>query len=171
MLYSLYFAATLLKTEQGTLPEGKVRIKLEHDGTVLEVDEDDVEKVRLKAFSFPAIWLGFPCSSSVALCDFMSAYFGVSFIWHRAWLTVFVLVLFVVWYSLDQRHSSKSHVCPKCVGYEWWWISYSICTKLYIWHNADMQETLSGYMPHICGHFKGLNQLCMKILKHQRARL
>ncbi|XP_053543516.1 unconventional myosin-XVIIIa isoform X6 [Ictalurus punctatus] len=36
--------ATLLKTEAGSLPEGKVKIKLEHDGTVLDVDEDDVEK-------------------------------------------------------------------------------------------------------------------------------
>lgn len=39
------FAATLLKTECGSLPEGKVRIKLEHDGTILDVDEDDIEKV------------------------------------------------------------------------------------------------------------------------------
>lgn len=38
--------ATLLKTEAGSLPEGKVKIKLEHDGTLLDVDEDDVEKVR-----------------------------------------------------------------------------------------------------------------------------
>ncbi|XP_036936479.1 unconventional myosin-XVIIIa-like [Acanthopagrus latus] len=36
--------ATLLKTEEGSLPEGKVKIKLEHDGTTLDVDEDDVEK-------------------------------------------------------------------------------------------------------------------------------
>nr|XP_055052507.1 unconventional myosin-XVIIIa isoform X5 [Misgurnus anguillicaudatus] len=36
--------ATVLKTEAGSLPEGKVKIKLEHDGTVLDVDEDDVEK-------------------------------------------------------------------------------------------------------------------------------
>uniref|UniRef100_A0AAY4CUU8 Myosin XVIIIAb n=1 Tax=Denticeps clupeoides TaxID=299321 RepID=A0AAY4CUU8_9TELE len=36
--------ATLLKTEEGSLPEGKVKIRLEHDGTLLEVDEDDVEK-------------------------------------------------------------------------------------------------------------------------------
>lgn len=35
----------MVKTEAGALPEGKVRIKLEHDGTVLDVDEDDVEKV------------------------------------------------------------------------------------------------------------------------------
>lgn len=27
------------------LPEGRVRIKLDHGGDVLEVDEDDVEKV------------------------------------------------------------------------------------------------------------------------------
>lgn len=38
-------AATLLKTEAGTLPEGKVKIRLESDGSLLEVDEDDVEKV------------------------------------------------------------------------------------------------------------------------------
>ncbi|XP_058645174.1 unconventional myosin-XVIIIa isoform X8 [Onychostoma macrolepis] len=36
--------ATQLKTEMGSLPEGKVKVRLEHDGTVLEVDEDDVEK-------------------------------------------------------------------------------------------------------------------------------
>ncbi|XP_056127306.1 unconventional myosin-XVIIIa isoform X4 [Rhinichthys klamathensis goyatoka] len=36
--------ATQLKTEMGSLPEGKVKIRLEHDGTLLEVDEDDVEK-------------------------------------------------------------------------------------------------------------------------------
>ncbi|TKS81517.1 Unconventional myosin-XVIIIa [Collichthys lucidus] len=36
--------ATVVKTEAGSLPEGKVKIKLEHDGTVLDVDEDDVEK-------------------------------------------------------------------------------------------------------------------------------
>lgn len=37
--------ATQLKTEVGSLPEGKVKIRLEHDSTLLEVDEDDVEKV------------------------------------------------------------------------------------------------------------------------------
>ncbi|XP_062872708.1 unconventional myosin-XVIIIa isoform X2 [Trichomycterus rosablanca] len=42
--------AILLKTEQGALPEGKVKIKLEHDGTVLEVDEDDVEKANPPSF-------------------------------------------------------------------------------------------------------------------------
>ncbi|KAK2870947.1 hypothetical protein Q8A67_023474 [Cirrhinus molitorella] len=36
--------ATQLKTEMGSLPEGKVKVRLEHDGTILEVDEDDVEK-------------------------------------------------------------------------------------------------------------------------------
>lgn len=35
----------MVKTEAGSLPEGKVKIKLENDGTVLDVDEDDVEKV------------------------------------------------------------------------------------------------------------------------------
>ncbi|KAK2831362.1 hypothetical protein Q7C36_016448 [Tachysurus vachellii] len=42
--------ATLLKTEAGSMPEGKVRIKLEHDGTVLDVDEDDVEKANPPSF-------------------------------------------------------------------------------------------------------------------------
>ncbi|XP_076591050.1 myosin-XVIIIa isoform X4 [Chaetodon auriga] len=36
--------ATVVKTEAGSLPEGKLKIKLEHDGTTLDVDEDDVEK-------------------------------------------------------------------------------------------------------------------------------
>lgn len=35
-----------LRLEEGSpLPEGKVKVKLDHDGTVLEVEEDDVEKV------------------------------------------------------------------------------------------------------------------------------
>ncbi|XP_051534427.1 unconventional myosin-XVIIIa-like isoform X2 [Myxocyprinus asiaticus] len=42
--------ATLLKTEAGSLPEGKVKIKLEHDGTVLDVDEDDIEKANPPSF-------------------------------------------------------------------------------------------------------------------------
>ncbi|OPJ78609.1 unconventional myosin-XVIIIa isoform E [Patagioenas fasciata monilis] len=34
-----------LRLEEGSpLPEGKVKVKLDHDGTVLEVEEDDVEK-------------------------------------------------------------------------------------------------------------------------------
>lgn len=48
-LFPSVTVATLLKTEAGSMPEGKVKIKLEHDGTVLDVDEDDVEKVRLPA--------------------------------------------------------------------------------------------------------------------------
>uniref|UniRef100_A0A8C6PI14 Myosin XVIIIA n=1 Tax=Nothobranchius furzeri TaxID=105023 RepID=A0A8C6PI14_NOTFU len=36
--------ATVMKAESGSLPEGKVKIKLEHDGTILDVDEDDIEK-------------------------------------------------------------------------------------------------------------------------------
>ncbi|XP_070983768.1 unconventional myosin-XVIIIa-like isoform X7 [Oncorhynchus clarkii lewisi] len=42
--------ATLLKTEAGSLPEGKVKVKLEHDGTVLDVDDDDVEKANPPSF-------------------------------------------------------------------------------------------------------------------------
>lgn len=41
-------SATMVKTEPGSLPEGKVKIKLEHDGTILDVDEDDVEKVSVE---------------------------------------------------------------------------------------------------------------------------
>lgn len=40
-------AATLLKSEENSVPDGKVKIQLEHDGKVLVVDEDDVEKVGL----------------------------------------------------------------------------------------------------------------------------
>lgn len=42
---NFFWIATQLKTEVGSLPEGKVKVRLEHDGTLLEVDEDDVEKV------------------------------------------------------------------------------------------------------------------------------
>lgn len=38
-------AVTLLKTEAGSVPDGKVKIRLESDGSLLDVDEDDVEKV------------------------------------------------------------------------------------------------------------------------------
>lgn len=39
-------AGSQLRPEEGNpLPEGKVKVKLDHDGTVLEVEEDDVEKV------------------------------------------------------------------------------------------------------------------------------
>lgn len=36
--------ASQLKSEELSLPEGKVRVKLDHDGTTLDVDEDDIEK-------------------------------------------------------------------------------------------------------------------------------
>ncbi|KAM3868549.1 unconventional myosin-XVIIIa-like isoform 1-T1 [Diretmus argenteus] len=42
--------ATLLKTEAGSLPEGKVKIRLESDGSLLDVDEDDVEKANSPTF-------------------------------------------------------------------------------------------------------------------------
>ncbi|XP_056252607.1 unconventional myosin-XVIIIa-like isoform X3 [Seriola aureovittata] len=42
--------ATLLKTEAGSLPEGKVKIRLESDGSLLDVDEDDVEKANPPMF-------------------------------------------------------------------------------------------------------------------------
>ncbi|XP_044849844.1 unconventional myosin-XVIIIa isoform X12 [Mauremys mutica] len=37
-------ASQLRADETSLLPEGKVKVKLDHDGAVLEVDEDDVEK-------------------------------------------------------------------------------------------------------------------------------
>nr|XP_042713950.1 unconventional myosin-XVIIIa isoform X28 [Chrysemys picta bellii] len=37
-------ASQLRADEASLLPEGKVKVKLDHDGAVLEVDEDDVEK-------------------------------------------------------------------------------------------------------------------------------
>lgn len=40
------FAASQLRADEASLlPEGKVKVKLDHDGAVLDVDEDDVEKV------------------------------------------------------------------------------------------------------------------------------
>ncbi|XP_040194479.1 unconventional myosin-XVIIIa isoform X5 [Rana temporaria] len=36
--------ANKLNAENGNLPEGKEKIKLEHDGSILDVDEDDIEK-------------------------------------------------------------------------------------------------------------------------------
>lgn len=41
-------AASQLKSEELSLPEGKVRVKLDHDGAILDVDEDDIEKVGRK---------------------------------------------------------------------------------------------------------------------------
>lgn len=56
----LSLAATVTKPEAGSLPEGKARIRLEHDGTVLDVDEDDVEKVSELAALASAGWLTLP---------------------------------------------------------------------------------------------------------------
>ncbi|XP_037663838.1 unconventional myosin-XVIIIa isoform X4 [Choloepus didactylus] len=39
--------ASQLKSKEISLPEGKVRVKLDHDGAVLDVDEDDVEKANV----------------------------------------------------------------------------------------------------------------------------
>ncbi|XP_071066560.1 unconventional myosin-XVIIIa isoform X5 [Dasypus novemcinctus] len=36
--------ASQLKSKEVSLPEGKVRVRLDHDGATLDVDEDDVEK-------------------------------------------------------------------------------------------------------------------------------
>ncbi|XP_049911309.1 unconventional myosin-XVIIIa isoform X7 [Epinephelus moara] len=43
--------ATVVKTEAASLPEGKVKIKLEDDGTILEVDEDDIEKANPPSYN------------------------------------------------------------------------------------------------------------------------
>ncbi|TWW77777.1 Unconventional myosin-XVIIIa [Takifugu flavidus] len=43
--------ATVMKTEAGSLPEGKVKIRLEQDGATLEVDEDDVEKANPPSYN------------------------------------------------------------------------------------------------------------------------
>jgi len=41
-----FASACVLKSNgMSVLPEGRVRIKLDHGGDILEVDEDDVEKV------------------------------------------------------------------------------------------------------------------------------
>ncbi|XP_031712847.1 unconventional myosin-XVIIIa-like isoform X5 [Anarrhichthys ocellatus] len=42
--------ANLLKTAAGSLPEGKVKIRLDSDGSLLDVDEDDVEKANPPMF-------------------------------------------------------------------------------------------------------------------------
>lgn len=47
-MFAFLLLATVLKTEAGSLPEGKVKIRLEHDGSLLDVDEDDIEKVKWK---------------------------------------------------------------------------------------------------------------------------
>lgn len=60
------FAATQLKSKELSLPEGKVRVKLDHDGAVLDVDEDDVEKVRGRLVEGTR---GGPCRSGQAVCS------------------------------------------------------------------------------------------------------
>lgn len=47
---SYAFTATVVKSDPGSLPEGKVKIRLEHDGTLLDVDEDDIEKVGVMGY-------------------------------------------------------------------------------------------------------------------------
>ncbi|KAG8450460.1 hypothetical protein GDO86_002932 [Hymenochirus boettgeri] len=42
--------ANKLNSENSNLPEGKVKIRLEHDGTLLDVDEDDVEKANTPSY-------------------------------------------------------------------------------------------------------------------------
>ena len=58
-------AATQLKSKELSLPEGKLRVKLDHDGAVLDVDEDDVEKVRLRLEEGTR---GGPCWAGQAVC-------------------------------------------------------------------------------------------------------
>lgn len=54
-MFAFFFLATVIKTEAGSLPEGKVKIRLEHDGSLLDVDEDDIEKVRMRFCTFAQI--------------------------------------------------------------------------------------------------------------------
>ena len=58
-------AATQLKSKELSLPEGKLRVKLDHDGAVLDVDEDDVEKVRRRLEEGTR---GGPCWAGQAVC-------------------------------------------------------------------------------------------------------
>ena len=58
-------AATQLKSKELSLPEGKVRVKLDHDGAVLDVDEDDVEKVCGRLMEGTR---GGPCRAGQAVC-------------------------------------------------------------------------------------------------------
>lgn len=48
----------MIKTEAGSLPEGKVKIRLEHDGSLLDVDEDDIEKVKYGSGTSVHVWPG-----------------------------------------------------------------------------------------------------------------
>ncbi|OWK14670.1 hypothetical protein Celaphus_00000782 [Cervus elaphus hippelaphus] len=57
--------ATQLKSKELSLPEGKLRVKLDHDGAVLDVDEDDVEKVRRRLVEGTR---GGPCWAGQAVC-------------------------------------------------------------------------------------------------------
>ena len=59
------FAATQLKSKELSLPEGKLRVKLDHDGAVLDVDEDDVEKVRRRLVEGTR---GGPCWAGQTVC-------------------------------------------------------------------------------------------------------
>lgn len=63
MSVAFFLLATVIKTEAGSLPEGKVKIRLEHDGSLLDVDEDDIEKVKWK--DGPALISG--CSRSLII--------------------------------------------------------------------------------------------------------
>jgi myosin-18 len=46
-----FASASQLKGEGYGLPEGRVKIRLDHGGEILEVDEDDVEKVTMLSIS------------------------------------------------------------------------------------------------------------------------
>lgn len=58
-------AATQLKSKELSLPEGKVRVKLDHDGAILDVDEEDVEKVCGRLVEGTR---GAPCRAGQAVC-------------------------------------------------------------------------------------------------------
>lgn len=81
-----------MKTEAGSLPEGKVKIKLEHDGTILDVDEDDIEKVRRK-------WLQMVNGSvPVRICS-ISSFYVQSVLTHSVALITVTEGMFSGWMS------------------------------------------------------------------------
>lgn len=81
-------AARQLRSQELSLPEGKVRVKLDHDGAILDVDEDDVEKVGRRLVEGAGGGLsraGLSAGSADGFC-FFSALLPVLFPSHRLML-------------------------------------------------------------------------------------
>lgn len=71
--YIVYCSATQLKPDEGTpeLPEGRVRVRLETDGSLHDVTEYEIEKVAgLSSFFTPfcLLWTLFPVWQRLPLC-------------------------------------------------------------------------------------------------------